>query len=548
MSISSVTVDASQFCRVDPRECDLVVLPGAVGLPPGCRVQVHRGAELLVTSLADEAGTVRVPLAQVVPLRGASITLQVPVGRRRTTWQDWNAPAPLHVLGDVALWQVDPQQWGMGPGCRMLVHDDRTGELMVDRTLSDGSTVPCVYRPGVPGNRYRLSFRDGRGRRTPLARLVEHQFRAARPATEQHGALELTRRRDVVLAPLVLVRGPRSGIDTWGYLGAWSEGHPVPEAMEFALRRQRYLFQPVPPTTERHFDRLIYLGSPHGQFGHFLTQGLSRAWYALEHPDVPVVWDASRLLPFQHDVLDAIGLRNECVFLDAPLHADEVVFPFPGIGLGDYVQPEFAQVLGLIEPSRVIEGKKLFLSRAGMDRASGDRLDDLVVRHGFTLYRPEEHPVLDQLAELSSAQVVLGVEGSALHSLLLLRDPVGTSFWSLARHRGGGGVYGHIKAAKSLRYETLDFRSAPCRSAREELHLDLDALDEALAATHGFTTNLEVLADRTMDVRDPPTPFATHLDNCQTRIGERETELLAQFVGRRSEEAGAVLQWLSRWA
>ena len=335
-----------------------------------------------------------------------------------------------------------------------------------------------------------------------------------------------------------------------GCLGVWSEGEPVVEAMEFAMRRQRYIFQPVPPVPDRHFNRLIYLGPPHGSYGHFLTQGLSRAWYALAHPDVPVVWDASRLPGgYAREILDLVGLRNEHVFLGVPLHADEVIFPFPGICVGDYVLPEFTRVIGRVEPSRVIKGKKLYISRSGIanHRANAEGLDEIVVRHGFQIYCPEEYPMRDQLAEMSSAQVVLGIEGSAMHSVLLLRDPVETSFWSLARHRRGKGVYGHIKAAKSLRYETLDFYSALCQSAHDELKLDLSALDEALAATDGLTTNLEWLAERVMNEQDPPTSFAVHLNNCQIRIGERETELLAQLLKHRSIDSDWVVKWLLGW-
>jgi hypothetical protein len=334
----------------------------------------------------------------------------------------------------------------------------------------------------------------------------------------------------------------------FGYLGAWSDGEAAPEAMEFAMRRQRYVFQPVSPVPNRHFDRLIYLGSPHGSYGHFLTQGLSRAWYALAHPEAPVVWDAPRLSGgYMQEILDLIGLRNEAVFLDTPLHADEVIFPFPGICVGDYVLPEFAQAIGRVEPSRMIDGKKLFISRSGENRANAEDLDEIAARHGFQIYQPEKHSVRDQLAELSSARVVLGIEGSAMHSVLLLRDPVETSFWSLARHRGGGGVYGHIKAAKSLRYETLEFRSAPCRSARDEIKLDLAALDEALAATDGLTTNLERVAGRMMNEWNPSTSFAVHLNNCQVRIGERETELLARLLEHRSSDSDWVLKWLLEW-
>ncbi|MEE3703903.1 glycosyltransferase family 61 protein, partial [Pasteurella multocida] len=201
------------------------------------------------------------------------------------------------------------------------------------------------------------------------------------------------------------------------------------------------------------------------------------------------------------------------------------------------------RAVGRVEPSAQIAGKRLFISRSGLDASSSEhevQLDQLVSRFGFSIFRPEQHTVREQLDEMSSAEVVLGMEGSAFHTPLLLRDPVLTRFWALTRHRAGTGVFEHIRRAKGLRYETLNFLgSAKLGGHRSPLNLDLEALEDALDHTDGFTRNLQHLHDRVEQPWPGQTSFENHLRHAQARQTRAEDAITRAHLALLGDEPEA---------
>ncbi len=337
-------------------------------------------------------------------------------------------------------------------------------------------------------------------------------------------------------------------LTTRGYIGAWVDRVPVVEALDFALGRQYYNFRPFVEAIHQRAGTVIYLGPPQQGWGHFLTQGLSRIWYALEHPEIPVLWDAIELQPYQQHALELIGLRNPQIFLTEPVEWERVIFPYPGLCIGEFALPEFTRKIGQVPPASPTAGKRLFLSRTGLSKELTlleRELDDLVVRHGFTLFRPEEHSISQQLREMSSAEVVLGLEGSALHTPLLLQDPLRTRFFALTRHRSGAGVFEHIRRAKNLRYETLNFLTSAKRGGhRAPLDLDLLALNDALEKTAGFTTNLDSLQDRIEKPWPGQTSFDNHLRMAQVHQTDVEALLTQAHIALSGTPQNAVANML----
>ena len=81
----------------------------------------------------------------------------------------------------------------------------------------------------------------------------------------------------------------------------------------------------------------IYAGLLSVHFGHFLVEGLARAWYAARHPQLPFVWAGNPdlqikgLLPWQLEILDILGIENPTRVLVDPtgydlLHVPDIGF------------------------------------------------------------------------------------------------------------------------------------------------------------------------------------------------------------------------------
>lgn len=469
---------------------------------------------------------IRLSLAQLQPLAKHILKLQV---RREGRWVDASRYAGLDQLGDIRTDEIVPRAWGVEGECVAVLREPETRAVVMRRRVPVAgslsysydatTTAPCVLE-------FHEASDSGTGlgpRIGPTLRWTPAPLRgrAGRSEATQDGLAYSVRDR-VTLAPRILERAGHGALITEGYVGAWSNGEPVVEAMDFVLGRQEMLYQPRAEPVEAHDERVIYLGRPHSSWGHFLTQGLARVWYALRNPNLPVVWDNPRPLPdHQQHVLDMLGLQNRQVFLAAPTQWREVVFPHPGVCIGDYVHPAFTSSIGCFPSSSTVPGKRLFLSRSGTSNFPGGaeaELDFLVQRHGFEIYRPERHSIEDQLKDISSAEVVLAVEGSSLHTPLLLRDPVQTKFWALSRHRRGSGLFEHVRRAKGLQYQTLNFLRSRARRARDPIDIDLDALDVALAATDGLTRDGAILDSRRESPWGGQTTYEAHASNTQVAM------------------------------
>ena len=537
------------YYLADRANARLLICPLLADIHGDSRVAVydHNAGRYSFLKIIPSGGRMHIPLLELLPLSNFSIKLQL---READAWVDHLPPARMGSLGNFSHSRISPSSWGISGDCVVILRNPHTGTVVARHLVSGNEEVDFVYET-AEGRKLQLDFFRGEvdggagARLLPPIRLVPTDQLGRPPEHIQHVGPQLayTQRQNVTLAPVALKSAGKGGVATYGYLGAREGMEPIVEAMDFVLGRQRYLYQPYRAASREEPGTVIYLGLPHASWGHFLTQGLARVWYALLHPELPVVWDSTRLQPYQQEVLDLIGMENRQHFLTEPVLFENVIFPFPGVCLGDFVLKGFTDSIGRVPRAEPVRGKKIFLSRSGLGHARGGlegqmdaELDRLAERYGFTLFHPERHSIRQQLDEMSSSEVVLAVEGSALHSVLLLRGPLDTRLWALSRHRGGSGVFAHIKTAKELKYETLNFLRSPMGGARGQIDIDLGEFEAALARTEGLTENLHLLGNRIERPIDAQTSFQAHINNTQTGLDRLEGDLTEAYFALRKRD------------
>jgi capsular polysaccharide biosynthesis protein len=188
-----------------------------------------------------------------------------------------------------------------------------------------------------------------------------------------------------------------------------------------------------------------------GAYGHLITEQLPRLW-ALEaarraEPDIGVLVSLTkdrggRLAPFELDILGAYGIQEADVHvMDGPvrverLYAATPMYSYPDRGPDEggvpYIHPGVREVWRRIGDH--LEGlaeardrpRRLFCTRKPGGRRTcrnGDEVEDLFASHGFTVVRPEEHPMPEQLAMFRAADVVAGYAGSAMFTLAMCPEP-----------------------------------------------------------------------------------------------------------------------------
>ena len=187
-------------------------------------------------------------------------------------------------------------------------------------------------------------------------------------------------------------------------------------------------------------SRAIFGGYVFDHFGHFLLESLSRVWIdqTQEFDDsLPVVWIGGRgvsIRPWMIDVCRQIGLKREVMLIDittGALAVEELVVPQASCELHEWIHPEQLRRLGTTPWRPNGSEGKVWLSRVGMGTSHGGLAEEAEVEQvlagsGWSIVRPEELSIEEQVDVLAGASHVAGVEGSALHGLVLVGGFGGT--------------------------------------------------------------------------------------------------------------------------
>ena len=196
-------------------------------------------------------------------------------------------------------------------------------------------------------------------------------------------------------------------------------------------------------TANRSVPRAIFGGFAFDHFGHFLLESLSRLWIEqVEDIDdsVPLVWIGARgacIRPWMVDICRQIGLNREVILIDestGALAVDELLVPDAGCEVREWMHPEQMRRLGTTpwRPERTERTeRKVWLSRVGLRSSKGGLSEEtevelLLAERGWEIIRPEDLSIESQVEFLSRASRVAGVEGSALHGLVMVGSFGGT--------------------------------------------------------------------------------------------------------------------------
>lgn len=187
----------------------------------------------------------------------------------------------------------------------------------------------------------------------------------------------------------------------------------------------------------------IFGGYLQTHYGHFLLETLNTVWALRKHAHLPVVWipmkGVTQWLDWQLEILDLLGIsRDRHVLNCGDTFYEQMLVAQPGYEIQRTFHPAQEAALGQVAPAPTVTGKKLWLSRGGSSRSgtgmvNEDALEAQLESHGWNIFIPERQTIARQLEEISSAEIVSGIAGSAFHSVLLLRHLAATLMPVFAR-------------------------------------------------------------------------------------------------------------------
>jgi hypothetical protein len=270
---------------------------------------------------------------------------------------------------------------------------------------------------------------------------------------------------------------PFSGIMDNPRGGAFHQGGPVWDDWAEAGRK-RYLNRNRPddqlPDVYEEPVKLFrkataWLGPQFPHFGHFIADAATRFYATSRNSEIEnyIIGDKAAnvnglLRSTTRDILDWFDIDTSRVWVACRPAIAETVFTFPQSEQRDLIGPSYEYLRDLHEHqnsklSRVVDPgyKKVFVSRAGMPaHLAGERyLEKLFAEAGFTIIRPENLSLIEQLKIYAAADELVFTEGSALHALQLL-GKISARVWVINR-RPQSRLIEHLLAPRisNLSYE-----------------------------------------------------------------------------------------------
>lgn len=240
--------------------------------------------------------------------------------------------------------------------------------------------------------------------------------------------------------------------------------------------REEYLKLNLIENTVKKRGKWLYAGGLFEHFGHFLSESIHRLWRykSTEFNGVvfackPTVNSIENLPNYVLEVFSLLGISQEKIFLARELtNFEELVVPEQGTVLNGVPHDWYVEYLQRIQDKipKINENAydKIWVSRenflsAGRVLGAG-YFTDLLVQNGYTVFKPEEHSLLEQLSIVLSAKKVIWEEGSSMH-LLDLIGKLNSSNLVLARRPHHKAFAKLLKAKSQTSYSYFDVQCLP---------------------------------------------------------------------------------------
>ena len=182
-------------------------------------------------------------------------------------------------------------------------------------------------------------------------------------------------------------------------------------------------------------ETVVYCGYFYKAWGHFLTEVVSRLWYALKNDknvDYYVFIDSldgnKKFSGNYLEFLKLLGIADKVRIINRPTKFKKVIVPEEGLVYNDYYTQEFIDLYRFINKKglELYSGKKyekVFFSKRRLPISAESNLNEKILdnyfkKNGYSIFYPEKLSLIDTIGILQNAECFAGIASSLLHNQL----------------------------------------------------------------------------------------------------------------------------------
>ncbi len=238
----------------------------------------------------------------------------------------------------------------------------------------------------------------------------------------------------------------------------------------------------IPSHLAGRLEKAVFGGIAFDHFGHFLLEASARLWCRDEYKTLPWLFltdGRPEMKRYQRDFLMVLGLAEEQIISVSDwLEIGELIIPEPSFVYHHHVAHGYRDTFrkAPLAPQDGA-GRRVFLSRVNTTLALtvGEKeLEDVLAQNGWDIVYPETLPAQAQAAIFRDDNIVLGLQGSAMH--LGLFAPEHRRVVHLCRGLGYRGYYilDDLMNADATYFNAMRSHELPSKPIRGPFLLDLD--------------------------------------------------------------------------
>ena len=215
-------------------------------------------------------------------------------------------------------------------------------------------------------------------------------------------------------------------------------------------------------------ETVVFCGYFHKVWGHFITESVSRLWYALEHHTeidrYVFIGDYGSDVSFSGNYLlflKLLGLAEKVTVITLPTKFKKVIIPDHGFVYNEYYTDQYVRMYDYINAKglALYQGKtyeRVFFSKRLIDSSiisniNEKVLDEFFKKNGYEIFYPEKLTLVETIGILQNAKFFAGQTSSLSHNLLFANQNVTMiSLEKQAFHNPYQVFVGKIKNCKTI--------------------------------------------------------------------------------------------------